>query len=637
MDNKEKSLKIGNRVLTEREIFVIAEIGVNHNGSMNKAFKLIDQAKSSGADCVKFQFRCLNETYSKDALKLTTADLGAQYTIGLLKRFNLTFNQIKKIQSYCKKKSILFLCTPWDKKSSDLLDKIKVSAFKVASADMTNHDLIEHLCKKGKPLILSTGMSTQKEINATVKLLKKYDKTLDFALLHCNSTYPAPFKDLNLSYITRLKKFNKLVGYSGHERGISATLASVGFGARIIERHITLDKDMEGPDHAASLEQEEFNTLVQGLREIEAGIGNCADRHITQGELINRENLSKSIYLTRDLKKNQKISKNMLEFKSPGQGLQPYMIDNLIGKKVNKDLKKGNPLFMSDLGTIIKPKSEYQFTNYWGIPVRYHDISKLLEISSPNFVEFHMSFNDLEYKPNKFLKRKYNCDFLVHAPELFKNDHLLDLCTTDTQYRKKSIQYMQKLIEHTINLKEFFPNSSIPKIIVNCGGFSRDRFIDKNIKKKYYDNLIRSLKIINSSEIEIIPQTMAPYPWHFGGQRYQNLFMDRNEIKKFCKKMKMRICNDVSHSYLACNTFNWDFYSYIEDLRDVTTHYHISDGIETSGEGLQIGCGTIDFEKLCRIVKNHKEKITFIPEVWQGHTNNGEGFWKSLNFLDKKL
>ena len=196
---------------------------------------------------------------------------------------------------------------------------------------------------------------------------------------------------------------------------------------------------------------------------------------------------------------------------------------------------------------------------------------------------------------------------------------------------------MQKLIEHTTNLKEYFPNSSKPKIIVNCGGFSRDRFIDKNIKKKYYDNLIRSLKIINSSEIEIIPQTMAPYPWHFGGQRYQNLFMDRNEIKKFCKKMKMRICNDVSHSYLACNTFNWDFYSYIEDLRDVTTHYHISDGIETSGEGLQIGCGTIDFEKLCRIIKNHKETITFIPEVWQGHTNNGEGFWKSLNFLDKKL
>jgi len=637
MDNKEKSLKIGNKTITNSEIFVIAEIGVNHNGDIKKAYKLIDIAKEIGADCVKFQFRCMKETYSKNALSLTSADLGTQYTLGLLNKFNLSFSEIKNICNYCNKKDILFLCTPWDKKSADLLSKINIPAYKVASADLTNHDLLEHLCKKGKNLIISTGMSTQKDIDGTIKLLNKYHTKIDYCLLHCNSTYPAPFKGLNLSYMANLAKYNKLIGYSGHERGIAVTLASIGFGARIIERHITLDRSMEGPDHVASLEKDEFKDLIIGIRQIQDALGKNEERRLSQGELINRENLSKSIFLKKDIKKGEVLKKNHFEFKSPGQGLQPNQIYRVIGKKAVKNIIKGRPLFKSDYTKSVKPIKKYIFKHNWGIPVRYHDINNLLEISQPNFVEFHMSFNDLSENPDDFLKEKYSCQFLVHAPELFDNDHLLDLCSTNKNYRKKSIQHMRNLIALTVKLNSYFPGTVKPKIITNCGGFSRDDFINVKRRDGHYNNLIDSLKMLDTSCVEILPQTMAPYPWHFGGQRYQNLFMELNEILKFCKKTKMRICNDISHSYLACNTFKWDFYEYLKSLIKLSVHYHISDGYDQSEEGLQIGEGTIDFKKICKIIKLHNKKITFIPEIWQGHTNNGEGFWKSLNLLNGKL
>ena len=176
MDYKEKALIIGNKKIKDDAIFVIAEIGVNHNGDIKKAIKLIDIAKEIGADCAKFQYRCMNETYSKNALKMTSADLGTQYTLNLLNKFNLTFSEIKRLRNYCIKKDIMFLCTPWDKKSADQLSTIDVPAYKISSADLTNHDLIEHLCKKSKPLILSTGMSTQKDIDDAIKLLNKYKK-----------------------------------------------------------------------------------------------------------------------------------------------------------------------------------------------------------------------------------------------------------------------------------------------------------------------------------------------------------------------------------------------------------------------------------------------------------------------------
>lgn len=629
-------MKIADKTIgTTDKVFIIAEIGMNHNGSFENAIKLIDQAKDCGVDCVKFQMRNLEELYSKDALELTSSDLSTQYTMSLLKKFELTFEQYQSLAEYSKNKNLIFMCTPWDKSSADLIEKIGVPAFKTASADMTNFDLLEYLVKKNKPLILSTGMSTKEEIDETVTFLTKLNS--DFALLHCNSTYPAPFKDINLRYLEKLKLYNVPIGYSGHERGIAVSLAAVALGAKIIERHFTLDRNMEGPDHSASLEFDDFKRLVDGIREIELSLGTSNDRIVTQGELINRENLSKSIFAKVNIKEGETFSKEMFEIKSPGQGLNPQYLNKIIGYKAVRDIEKGKALFQSDLGGLIKAKKEYLFHRTWALPVRFHDINSLLENTNPKSIEFHMSFKDITEDLSQFLTQIYSCEYIVHAPELFEDDHLLDLCTPDEGYRTKSIAHLQRVIDKTVGMKQYFPKTTTPQIVVHCGGFTKDEILPIEQRAQYYRNLIDSIGKLNLSGVELLPENMAPFPWLFGGQRYQNIFIDADEIIDFCTKTNLKICQDISHSHLACNKFGWNHIEYTKKLAPYTAHYHISDGTGVDGEGIQIGEGNIDFENIYPIINEFSKEASFIPEVWQGHKNNGEGFWISLERMEGKI
>ena len=630
-------MKISNfNIASNKKVFVIAEIGMNHNGVYENAIKLIDESVKIGANCVKFQMRDMNELYSKESLDMTSGDLSTQYTIKLLKKFELSFTNYKNLAKYAKQKKIIFMCTPWDKKSVDKLEKINVPAYKLASADLTNLDLIDYLSKTKKPMILSTGMSSEEEIEVTVKHLKL--KKINFALLHTNSTYPTPAKDVNLNYIDRLiQKYNIPIGYSGHERGTDSTLCAVAKGACIIERHITLDKEMEGPDHTASLDIKEFKVLIKSIRNLEISLGTNQPRKISQGELINRENLSKSIFATKNIKIGQKVTINMIDIKSPGHGLSPQYKSIIIGKKVVNEIKKGKAIFMSDFNTKVMPKENYKFKLKWAIPVRIHDVKKLLKLTHPKLVEFHMSYDDLNENISKYLSPNKKCEHIVHAPELFENDHLLDLCSTNKSYRDLSIKNLQKVIDMTIRLNDFFPQTKNPMIIINCGGFTKNNFFNINLRNKYYNLLIDSFYKLNHKGVMLLPQNMAPFPWHFGGQRYQNLFMDPDEIIKFSKKSKLYICHDISHSHMACNYFNWNHLGYTEKIAKYVKHYHIADASGVDGEGIQIGEGTVDFKNILKIIKDNYSGQSFIPEIWQGHKNNGEGFWIALKKLENKL
>jgi N-acetylneuraminate synthase len=332
---------------------------------------MIDDSIDIGVDCVKFQMRHINEVYRARSLKKDGEDLGTEYVIDLLKQFELTVDEHKKIAEYCFEKKILYMCTAWDNKSIDVLESFNTSAYKVASADLTNMPLLEKLSKTKKPLILSTGMSTESEIKKTVSFLNK--RKTSFALLHCNSTYPAPFHDINLKWMSKLKKIHPITGYSGHERGINVSLGAVALGASIVERHFTLDRNMEGPDHAASLLKDEFIDLVKGIREIEESLGSSKERFLSQGEMINRENLSKSLVSTMPIKKGTIIEEKHIKTCSPGQGLSPQYYDELIGSKLRRDIKEEDFFFMSDIkGETVTPSS-YKFKLKWGVPVRYHD------------------------------------------------------------------------------------------------------------------------------------------------------------------------------------------------------------------------------------------------------------------------
>jgi len=628
-------MKIENFNIGESRCFIIAEIGNNHNGDFSRAIKMIDLAIEMGADCVKFQMRHLDKVYRKKSLDKSGEDLGTEYIIDLLNRFEFSLEEHKKIAEYCKNKGILYLCTPWDETSIEVLESFDVKAYKVASADLTNLPLLNTLSKTGKPLIISTGMSKVEEVLEVKKFLKK--RNVEFAFLHCNSTYPAPFQDINLNWIKSLNKIHSLIGYSGHERGIAVSLAAFSLGACIIERHFTLDRNMEGPDHAASLEYDEFKSLIKGIREVEMALGLGKVRKISQGEMINRENLAKSLVSSKNLSKGTIVKPEHVKVLSPGQGISPLKYDQLIGKELKRDMNFEDFFYESDIEDDLIIAKEYKFNRPWGIPVRYHDFEKFNKMVKPDFFEFHLSYTDMDLDPSKYLKDIFDCGFVVHAPELFKESHLMDLATPNSEYRKYSMEQTQRVIDITRNLKAYFPKEKKPMIVANIGGFSMDKPIPKSKTKKYYKQFFESLSNLDTEGVEIIPQTMAPFPWHFGGQRYQNIFVEIEEIEKYCEKNKLRMCFDISHSMLTCNYLKKDFYEFCERIAPYTAYLHLGDASGLNGEGLQIGDGEINFEKFAKILNQKFKNIPFIPEIWQGHKNHGEGFWKALNLLEEKL
>lgn len=617
------------------KVFVIAEIGNNHNGSYQRALEMIDKAIEAGADCVKFQMRKLDEVYRKKTLSKSGDDLSTEYTIDLLKKFELSTDEHCRLAEYCKNKNVLYLCTPWDKSSIAQLESMGVLAYKVASADFTNIPLIDALVATGKPLILSTGMSSEQEIKFVVEHLHKL-KT-QFVVLHCNSTYPAPFHGINLNYIGQLKTYHSLVGYSGHERGIAVSIAAVALGAKVIERHFTLDRDMEGPDHAASLEFSDFKEMVDSIRILEVALGNGKSKTVSQGEMMNRENLAKSLVAKRPLSRGHIITKQDLDTKSPGLGLSPMFISELIGKTLKRDMAEEDYFFKSDLSEESALRRNYKYSRTWGIPVRYHDFAKFTQQQMPPLVEFHLSYSDMDLNLSDYFKGQYECEFVVHAPELFKGSHLMDLATLDDDYRNISMHETQRTIDIARALKQYFPKTKKPLIVANVGGISRDANLPDDLKNKLYERFFHSLKELDTEGVEIIPQTMAPFPWHFGGQRFQNLFVHPDEIVEMCKKYKLRICLDISHTFLTANQFKYNFSDVVKKLAPYVAHLHMGDSIGVDGEGLQIGSGDIDFKSICKILNEQCPQASFIPEIWQGHKNDGEGFWIALEKLEGVL
>jgi sialic acid synthase SpsE/sugar phosphate isomerase/epimerase len=630
--------EIGNfKIGEDKPVFVIAEIGNNHNGDYNLAIELVDKAVESGVDCVKFQMRDLDSLY-RESLNSENSheDLGSEYVLDLLKKFQLSDDSMFKVFDYCHKKGVMPLCTPWDLTSAEKLNNYGVEGFKVSSADLVNHELLNSLVSTKKPLICSTGMSREGEIVDSVTLLRGLGA--QFSLLHCNSTYPAPFKDINLEYLKRLSEIGQcVVGYSGHERGINISLASLGFGARIIEKHLSLDRNMEGNDHKVSLLPGEFSNLVKGIREIEQSIGSGNPRSITQGELMNREVLGKSLVINCDLKKGEVIHDSMVLTRSPGQGLQPYQKNLIVNKIATHNFKKGDFFFPSDIGDnkLLKPK-EFSFKRKWGLPVRFHDMEKLSNYSNLDLVEFHLSYKDLDVDLGKFLNKKYDMDVIIHAPELFEGDHILDLCSDDGEYRKRSIIELQRVVEVARNIRNYFNKASKKTlIIVNVGGATQNSIIGGQERLKMYEMVADSLSKIDQTDIEFIPQTMPPFPWHFGGQRHHNLFIDAKEIVFFCEKYNYQICLDVSHSKLACNYHGWSFEEFISQVGRYSSHLHIVDAYGVDGEGVQIGEGEIDFPAMISSLNEYCPKSSFIPEIWQGHKDSGAGFWTALHKLEE--
>tara|TARA_B100000212_G_C27376885_1_gene535135 strand:- start:623 stop:2872 length:2250 start_codon:yes stop_codon:yes gene_type:complete len=634
------TLKIGDKLISkESKCFIIAEIGNNHNGSIKIAKKLILESIKAGADAVKFQLRDMDKLYFKRKLNFNKYDLSVQYTLDLLKKVSLNFDQLSELFDFVKENGSIPLCTAWESSSLNNLEKYGLEAYKVASADLTNIPFIEDLISTNKPLILSTGMSTEKEINTTVDLLQS--RYASFALLHCNSTYPAPLKDINLNYIKHLKReFAIPVGYSGHEKGIQIPIAAVALGAQIIEKHITLDQNMEGTDHKASITPEEFKFMTASIREIEQALGSSGSRKLTQGEMINRENLGKSIIAKETIQKGTIIKENMITFSSPGSGLNPSFTKKILGKKAIRDFSPGEMFYESDISSERVTIRNFSFSKKYGIPVRFHDFKRLIKMANLDFIEFHLSYSDLTYKFIKEMEiESVPKEFSVHCPELFENDHILDLCSFDKFYREKSKNYLHVVCNTVEKIREnifHHCNSRIP-LIINVGGWNKNGFISNQEKKDKYKICSNELGIFAKEypNINFLIQTMPPYPWHLGGRSHHNLFVKPEEISEFCKENNFSICLDTSHAIMASNYLDITLNKYINELIDFIDYLHIADSKGIDGEGFQIGEGDLNIQELALSLSKLGKEVLFIPEIWQGHKDNGREFWKALDLIQR--
>ena len=635
---KHKGIDIDGFIISESSpCFIIAEIGLNHNGSLDRAKKMIKIAADTGVDCVKFQMRNLESLYlNKGKADDIKEDLGSQYVLDLLAKFQLSDDEMYEAFDYCKECGVIAMCTPWDSISLKSLERYGMESYKVASADFTNHDFLIELAKTGKTLICSTGMCSEEEIIESVKILKQH--SAKYILLQCNSTYPTPYKDVNLKYINRLSELGDCyIGYSGHERGFHVVLASVVLGAKVVEKHFTLDKNMEGNDHKVSLLPEELSEMVQKIKDIEQALGSVSKRVPTQGELMNRNTLAKSLVASTKILQGEVISEEMIVIKAPGKGLQPNRKHILLGKVAKRTFEPGDFFYESDISSDVISRRNYQFRRPWGTAVRFHDYEELIYGINPDFIEFHLSYKDLHFVVNKNFSNQFDLNLVVHSPDMFEGDFLLDLSNENENHRKRSIYELQRVINITRELKPYFKKAQKPLIVVSLGGFSTDGLISKEQQKIRYELMSESLKELDSDGVEIIGQTLPPYPWYFGGQLYLNLFVTPDDTVEFCKENNLRLCFDVSHSKLTCNELGLSFGDFVSKVAPFAAHLHIADAMGVDGEGLQIDEGEIDFFILAEKLDNLCKDASFIPEIWQGHKNYGEGFWVALERLEKYL
>lgn len=326
-----------------KSTLIIAEIGVNHNGSVEIAKKMIKSASECGVDAVKFQTFITENLVTENAKTATYQEENTNENsqFEMLKKLELSFEDFKELKEYALKHNVMFISSPFDIESVDLLEKLDVPLYKLGSGELTNFELIDYVQKTDKPMIISSGMASLEEIKETYDFI---DNKENLMILHCITGYPTSFEEANLNFIKTLQaEFDVPIGFSDHSPGIELPIAAVALGACVVEKHFTLDKTLEGPDHKASLNPAEFKAMVEAIRHVEVAMGDGV-RKFSENELEIKKVARKSIVLNENVSKGTIIKRSMLSIKRPGTGINPKHINEIIGKESITNLKSGTPI-----------------------------------------------------------------------------------------------------------------------------------------------------------------------------------------------------------------------------------------------------------------------------------------------------
>ncbi len=335
------------KIINSKTVFIIAEAGVNHNGRLKLAKQLVDAAHQAGCDAVKFQIFKAEAVVSREAFlaeyQKKDKSQKVQNQLQLIKNLELSYEDFQELKEYCHQRGIIFMATPFDHDSADFLDQLDVSVFKISSGEVTNIPFLQYIAQKKKMIILSTGMSYLHEVQQAVKAIQAKGNN-QLILLHCVTEYPAPFNEINLRVLHTLKEtFHLPVGYSDHTLGIEIPIAAAALGAKVIEKHLTLDRNLPGPDHQSSLEPDEFKHMVTAIRHVEQAMGDGMKKP-APCELKNISVVRRSLIAARDIQKGERIQLGDIEIKRPGHGIPPGDLPKIIGKKAKRLIVKDTVL-----------------------------------------------------------------------------------------------------------------------------------------------------------------------------------------------------------------------------------------------------------------------------------------------------
>lgn len=604
--------------------YVIAEIGINHDGNTKLALELIRGAAISGSNAIKFQYRNIKKSYTKD--NSNVEELGD----ALIKP--------EIIKNYIDPKNIISLSEEAKKLNldvgisffsvedvQDFSDLNCFDFFKVPSVEFDNKNLVNFFIAEGKPVYLSTGCQTEDDI---LNFLSEYKDFGNWKLLHCVSNYPLSSRNCKIGYLKRLQKLcGRDVGYSSHDEDWENCLVSATLGATIIERHITKDKTFKGLDHTSSSTIEEFGRMCSILKNIPLTLLGDSPRALNQGELLNKQNLGRSVYASKQIEPGECLDENYVIERCPQVGItlnEFLKYKNIpLKRKLSKNEVITHSHFVEDKNFETSMRDGAN-KNLLSLPVRIHDFHNVHKKFNIQNYEFHLSFNEILNK--KYLNVNYpkECTYSIHLPDYIDSNNLIDPFSEDSYIKESSI----RLIENT---KEFAKilNDLTGKCVNIVGSFSLCNYS----KEIFYMKIKEMCDEFSDSQVRLLPQWLPPVAWYFGGSVDTNVFCSTEDVY-FLKENKINICFDLCHYFMGLSAnlvSETDFY----DLLSIAKHLHIADSIGIDGEGIQIGKGDSKNKKF--IVEGLSTNNIKVLEVWQGHLNNFDGFYNSisnsLNFL----
>ncbi len=608
---------------------LIAELGINHNGSFSKLKKLIESAHEANVHAVKFQYR-------RDSEEFFTPDLemGSTLIKDELKETFIKDSEYLKAFFYARKLGLKVGVSFFRKKDIKHLSKKFIFDFiKIPSAEALNFDLINEAKRNSRSIIISLGGTSWDDLKL---LKKKITFRKNDCILYCVSNYPTALDAVHLSFIKLLKQtFKVSVGYSSHDQYWEVCIAAIAAGADIIERHLCLDKDQEGLDISSSstkIEMKKLNYIAKNQHWNKAL--KISQKSVNQGEVQNIKDLGSGYYYKHNFKSGKVINSKDLIIKSPCRGIKAGDL-TIRGKKLKNNVKGGGPVLKRDF--IKEIRTSFNFDNVkssvinynLGLPIRFNDMDGIMNEFSMPFFEFHMSYEDVKninYLNKEFWNKikKSNAGYSIHLPDYISNKSLIDpLNKKNKSLSERSIKIIQLCVDFSLEIEEK-TNKKCPII----GSFS---VINDN-KKATYNMLAELLDNLNLNEGGILPQFLPKRAWYFGGAVDLELFCNIGDVKYF-SMFSNGICLDTAHLIMACNSAKGNVREWFKKISPYAKHIHLADAKGIDAEGVKLGKGEFEINYMNKFKNNNR----MILEQWEGHLYNFKGFKDALNYLEKNL